>query len=139
MRKKFTKHNSFKNRFYTIFSNPFFWILTIVGNAIMLSGGLLLMKIESAVQSNPLQYIDYLLWSAGLITTIGYGDYMAVTVLGKYVVLALMLIGTLFIWSYMAFLVTGLFAPELASLEKEVHEFEKEVLDLKKIAISDKP
>ena len=104
----------------------------------MLFGGWTLMMIESSAQTRLLQYIDYLLWSAGLITTIGYGDYMAQTVLGKFIVLIMMLIGTLFIWSYMAFLVTGLFAPELASLEKEVHEFEKEVLDFKKNAVAEK-
>lgn len=121
----------FKNRFKTIFSHSFFWTLTIIGNAIMVLGSFLLMLTEREGQMHLMSYIDYLLWSAGLVTTIGYGDYMAQTTAGKIIVLLMMLLGTLFIWSYMAFLVTGLFAPELASLEKEFHDVEKEVRDLK--------
>lgn len=34
--------------------------------------------------------------------------------------------------SYMAFLVIGIMAPEITSLEKDVHEVEKEIRDLKK-------
>lgn len=120
----------FRNRFKIIFRHSFFWTLTIIGNSIMIAGSLLLMLCESKSQPRVLEYIDYLLWSAGLITTIGYGDYMAHTFAGKIVTLCLMLLGTLFIWSYMAFFVTGLFAPELASLEKEFHDVEKEVHQL---------
>lgn len=97
----------------------------------MIVGSLLLMAFETNVQPLINSYIDYLLWSAGIITTIGYGSYTPQTLGGKLTVLSLMLSGTLFIWSYMAFLVTGLFSPELASLEKDFHDVEKEVRGLK--------
>ena len=42
-----------------------------------------------------------------------------------------MLTGPIFVWSYMAFLVTGLIAPELSSLERDVHEVERELHGLK--------
>lgn len=74
-----------------------------------------------------MEYIDCLLWSAGTVTTIGYGDYIPHSFYGKITVLLLMLTGTLFVWSYMAFLVSGLISPEMASLEREMHEVEKEV------------
>ncbi len=103
----------------------------------MLAGGLLIMIFEMKVQPN-LSYLDFLLWSAGIVTTIGYGGYTAETTLGKLIVLMLMLVGTLFIWSYMAFLVTALFAPELSSLEKDFHDVEKEVRDLRVAADNEK-
>lgn len=121
-----------KIRFKAIFKNPFFWFLTIVGNSIMVAGGFLLMWAESLVpQFEGYQFLDFLLWSAGLITTIGYGDYMAHTVLGKLIVLGLMLFGTFFLWLYMAFLVNFLFTPELDKMEKEFKEIEKEMHDFK--------
>lgn len=89
------------------------------------------MFFENSSQTKSLHYLDYLLWSAGLVTTIGYGDYMAQTMIGKIIVLMTMLLGTLFIWSYMAFLVAGFFTPELKSLERDFHEFEKEIHELK--------
>lgn len=121
----------FKNRFKGIFKHPFFWMLTIIGNSIMLFGSALLMVFESSSQASELGFVDFLLWSAGLVTTIGYGDYMAVSLIGKFIVLGMMLLGTLFIWSYMAFLVAGLFAPELAALERDFRDVEKEIREQK--------
>lgn len=98
----------------------------------MLVGSFLLMSSEQNLPSTAgYQFIDYLLWSAGLITTIGYGDYMAHTMFGKFVVLALMLFGTLFLWLYMAFLVNVLFIPEFIKMENEFKEIEKEMHDFK--------
>ncbi len=72
------------------------------------------------------------------MTTIGYGNYMAQTIHGKILVLFMMLFGTLFIWSYMAFLVTSFFTPELKEIEKDFHEFEKEWLELGNSNFSDR-
>lgn len=64
------------------------------------------------------------------MTTVGYGSYTPETISGKFMILALMLFGTLFVWSYMAYVVRALIAPELSTLEKDVHELEKEVHQL---------
>jgi hypothetical protein len=120
-----------KSRFSHVFKNPLFWILSIVGNMIILVGGAALMLFEMPMKTGSNHYIDYILWSAGLVTTIGYGDFMAQTLAGKWTVLIIMLLGTLFIWSYMAFLVAGFFSPELKAFEKDIHEFEKDVRKLK--------
>lgn len=120
-----------KIRFATIFRNPFFWILTVIGNSTMLFGAFLLMWSEGSTLVKSYQFVDYLLWSAGIITTIGYGDYMAQTLFGEFVVLALMLFGTLFLWLYMAFLVNALFIPEFMAMEKEFEEIEKEMHEFK--------
>lgn len=120
----------FLKRLVALIRQRFFWILTFVGNMIILLGALIIYHLEVGLPGGPQSFIDCLLLSAGLVTTVGYGSYMAITVPGKIAILALMLIGTLFVWIYMAFLVTGLIAPELASLEKDVHDVEKKLHDI---------
>lgn len=115
-------------RLWALVRHPFFWTLTVIGNAIILLGAFVLYRFESGAG---LDFLDCLLWSAGTVTTIGYGNFSAVTSAGKVTLLFLMLLGTLFVWLYMAFLVTGLIAPELSSLERDVHEVEKELRDLR--------
>lgn len=124
--------NQYKSRFLAIVKNPFFWFLTVLGNSIIFLGAAAIYLFEHEVQKGALAFIDCLLWSAGLVTTIGYSDYSPMTFAGKLVVLGLMMLGTLFLWSYMGFLVSGLITPELASLEKDVEEVEKEIKGLLK-------
>lgn len=132
MSSKLVTLNQYKKRFLALIKHPFFWVLTIVGNSTILIGSLLIYWTENSFGKVPLGFLDSLLWSTGLVTTIGYGDFTPETTAGKIIVLILMMSGTLFIWSYMAFLVTGIMAPEISSLEKDVHEVEKEIRDLKK-------
>ena len=75
-------------------------------------------------------FLDALLWSVGVVTTTGYGNFIAITLGGKICVLVLMLFGSIFLWSYMGFLVTGLISPELAMIEKDVKDVEKEVKEM---------
>lgn len=100
---------------------------------ILLGGGLLYFFESSAQAEQPAEFIDCLLWSLGTVTTIGYGNYTPQTFAGKITLIALMITGTLFVWSYMAFLVTGLIAPELSSLEHDVHEVEKELHNIRSV------
>lgn len=124
--------NRSAKRFRNLFHNPFFWTLTFVGNGIVLIGSVLLWLFESAANEGKISFLDCVLWSAGTVTTIGYGDSTPQTTPGKLVLLALMLFGTLFVWSYMAFLVTGLIAPEIAALEKDVEDVERELRELRR-------
>lgn len=103
-------------------------MLTLSGNGIILLGSVLLWHFEGG---GKIGFLDCILWSAGTVTTIGYGDTTPESVAGKLTLLALMLFGTLFVWSYMAFLVTGLMASELSSLERDVHEVERELRGLR--------
>jgi len=118
-------------RFRTLIKQPFFWNLTAAGNAIIVAGSVFLYRFESGTQHPPLDFLDCLLWSTGTVTTVGYGSFTAYSLPGKIVLFFLMLLGTLFVWSYMDFLVTGLIAPELSLLEKEVRDVEKEIKELK--------
>ncbi len=121
------KFVGFKKRFLKLLRQPFFWALTVGGNIIVVVGAFLLRIFENISSTNNLDFMDYLLWSMGIVTTIGYGSYVPMTFAGKWIVFLLMACGTLFTWSYMAFLVTALLAPELAALERDVHDVEKEL------------
>lgn len=123
----------YTKRIRALLKHPFFWILTVSGNSLIVIGSLLIHFTEKSAQSQPFEYIDSLLWSTSLVTTIGYGNHVPLTFYGKMSVLVLMLLGTLFIWSYMAFVVTAIITPELSSLEKDLSEVERELLILKKI------
>lgn len=79
--------------------HPFFWALTIAGNAIILLGSFLLHTFEA---NSPPQ-----------------------TLYGKWTIVVLMAAGTHIVWSYMAFLATDFIAPDLSHLEKDAHEMEK--------------
>lgn len=129
--RKNTQMKDLKRRVWTLLNNRFFWVLTLAGNSLILTGSLLLWFFESNGQENSIQYIDCLLWSVGTVTTIGYGAVEPATLPGKITLLFLMLSGTLFVWSYMAYLVTGLVAPDIEALEHEVRDFEKEVRNLR--------
>lgn len=121
----------YKQRIKTLIKNPLFWSLTAIGIFLIIVGSVLLFHFESPpTLKPPLQPIDALLWSTSLVTTIGISNYSPETFFGKLTVVALMLSGTLFVWSYMAFLVTALIAPELTILEKEVMDIEKNIQNL---------
>lgn len=121
----------YKSRLLAVVKHPFFWFLTIFGNSVILFGSVLIYFFEGHSDQRALQFIDCILWSTGLVTTIGYADFTPQSMGGKLVVLALMMCGTLFVWSYMGFLVTGMITPELSSLEQDVHDVEKEIKDMK--------
>lgn len=120
--------NRYGKRILTLVNQPLFWLMTVIGNAMILIGSILLFQFEA---KEGLKFIDCILWSTSIVTTVGYVNYMPETFLGKMTILALMLLGTVFLWSYMAFLVSALISPALNSLEKEVQDVEKEISDLK--------
>lgn len=117
-------------RFKRLVSHPLFWIMTILGNSMILIGSFFLYHFES-VQNHTLEFIDCLLWSTSIVTTVGYADYIPRTIPGKITILTLMLLGTIFLWSYMAFMVSALISPALNALEKEVQDVEKEISIMK--------
>lgn len=86
----------------------------------ILGGSALLMLFESNANEEPKMFLDYVLWSAGTVTSVGYSDFTPQTIPGKLTILFLMLSGILFVWSYMAFLVAALLAPELADIENDI-------------------
>ena len=115
-----------RNRTITLIRHPVFWGLTIVGNSSIVLGSFILYHLESHSQTRTVDYIDCVIWATGMVTTVG-SDLTPHTVFGKFTIMILMILGSLFMWSYMALLVTALIAPELSILKKEIHDIEKEI------------
>jgi len=120
----------YTKRFIALVKHPLFWFLTVSGNLMIVLGGIILFYLESN-GDKPVQFVDCLLWSTSIVTTIGYANYAPHTFFGKITTMGLMLLGTFFLWSYMAFLVTALISPALSSIEKEMQDVEKELIELK--------
>ncbi|MFN8945640.1 MAG: potassium channel family protein [Pseudobdellovibrionaceae bacterium] len=120
------------HRILHLIQNPAFIGLTILGNSIIVLGSISFYYFEKTNHVPALSYLDCLVFSTGIVTTVGYGNVVIASVGGKLTVLFLMLMGTIFVWSYMAFLVTALLAPELINLEEETVKMEKKVLEAEK-------
>lgn len=111
---------------------PIFWAVTIFGNAFVLLGAILFHFIEKDQQDQTITFLDSLNWAVGLGTTIGYGDIMPVTNMGKILGIVLMIGGTVFLWSYMALLVGAIVAPEMNFFEREIKDIESGIEVIKK-------
>ena len=73
---------------------------------------------------------DALYWAISTATTVGYGDIVTVTALGKWLAMALMVGGTLFSALYTALFATALMKPEIDEIESELQNEEEEVAAL---------
>lgn len=78
--------------FRLITSIPFL-TLSFFGNFIVFSFAGIIYFIEKDVNPKMAHFIDALWWSFSTTSTVGYGDIVPVTTLGKMVGMALMLIG----------------------------------------------
>lgn len=130
-RRKSSKNRKiFIKRFLTFVTHPLFWILTLAGNALIIAGAFTMFYFESFGDLHP-TLIDCLMWSASIVTTIGFIPWVPVTTFGKITAIVLMLLGTFFVWSYMAFLLAAFISPALTALEKDFEEVEKELSELR--------
>jgi hypothetical protein len=113
-------------------SQPFFWILTLVGNGLLFIGSWAFHRAESGSNPQIGSFLDSFLVGAGLMTTIGFGSVNPMTPAGKILCVFMMMMGTLFIWFYMAFFVSALISKDLTSLEAEIEELESGLTEIHK-------
>jgi hypothetical protein len=114
-------------RLSRLLKTPVFWLFTIFGNALILVGALLFREFES--QGNPLanDILECLIWSMGMVTTVGASNLHPATFEGKILMIFIMMGGALFLWSYMALFIGALVDPELRAIETEVSEIQRNV------------
>ena len=118
-----------------------FWQLTIgVHGLILLAAGCLYF-VEIDINPKLHSFNDALYWAVATATTVGYGDITAVTVLGKWLSMALMVLGTLFSALYTALFAATLMKPELDIIEREILEEDLKVesLSRKVETLGDRP
>ena len=103
MRKEVQKNLSF---FYTqlkgLLISPFFVSLSLLGNFVVFLFAGLFYSIEKGINPNLNESIDAIWWSFSTVTTVGYGDLIPVTFIGKILGIMLMLFGTALFATYTA-------------------------------------
>lgn len=68
--------------------------IAVFGNLIMFPGALLFHWLERDVNSQVDTYFDAIWWAFCTVTTVGYGDVVPVTDMGRCLGIALMIVGT---------------------------------------------
>lgn len=123
-----------KTRLMPLMRMQAFWVVTFLGNGFVLFGATALYFLEKEYHPKSFTMLDSLSWAVGLVTTIGYGDLIPVTNLGKILGIIMMIGGTLFLWSYMALLVGVLLSPDISLIEREIKGIKRDTsIDDKKM------
>ncbi|GAB4013810.1 MAG: hypothetical protein Fur0010_11070 [Bdellovibrio sp.] len=112
-----------------ITSGPF-WFLTIFGNATTLALAGLVYHFEVGHNPKILTLFDACWWAFATITTIGYGDVVPVTTIGRAIGFVLMFMGTGFFVTYTALFSNALLGRELDRLDSKMELMKDEVQEI---------
>ncbi|HCU24835.1 MAG TPA: hypothetical protein DF383_07445 [Deltaproteobacteria bacterium] len=107
------------------FIHPVFFYLVIVGNALLIFATLIVHVHEKNINPQMPSYFDSLWWGVSTITTVGFGDIVPITRLGRVIGIILMYSGTVLFITFTSLLVTRWLSAEV---ERELTPLEKEIL-----------
>lgn len=94
MKRVTSKHFlSLQREMISVIFSPFFILLTIVGNSLILVAGYIFFLLEKGTNAKVHRLMDGIWWGFATATTTGYGDITPVTDLGKILSIMLMLTG----------------------------------------------
>lgn len=108
------------------FLHPTFFYLAILGNSILVTATLVVYAVERDVNPHMRHYFDSLWWGVTTITTVGFGDIVPVTALGRWIGIGLMYTGTVLFITFTGMLVTHWLSQEV---ERELTPLEREILE----------
>lgn len=129
------KNKNFLLRTFDLLRSPAFIFITFLGNSLIAMFAWLFYFLEKDINPNLNGFIDALWWSFSTATTVGYGDIIPITVVGKIVGILLMLLGTAYFAIYTAFFAQVFFKDAFSNwkkIEKEEASIEE---NLEKIRI----
>ena len=114
-----------------LFSNHTFVYLTLMGNGLLLIATAMVWLLEKNQPNAQIHsFFDALWWGVSTITTIGYGDLLPQTFLGRIIGIVLMYTGTVLFVSFTGVLLSTLLKEEveegIAPLKKEIQQEEKD-------------
>jgi voltage-gated potassium channel len=93
-----------------LIGSPFFILLTIFGNTLIGLASITFYHLEVGKNSKVVFYMDAIWWGFSTATTTGYGDITPVTMTGKLLGIALMLLGLALFAVYTALLAETILA-----------------------------
>ncbi len=122
--------------FKTLFSPPLL-IFVLLGNLCLAAGATLFYQYEMGVNPNVHNLFDVIWWGLTTVTTVGYGDIIPVTVMGRVAGIFLMLTGLLLFIGFSALFVSIFFSyieKDIDAVQKTTtSEFELVMKELKEI------
>lgn len=110
---------SLKRALIKLFLNPVFLRITVLGNSFILMGTLGFFYLEIGTNPHVRTAHDALWWALTTITTVGYGDVIPMTVYGRWLAMAMMIVGPALFWTYSALFAESLLSTEIEEMEKE--------------------
>mgnify|MGYP005648045189 CR=1 FL=1 len=109
--------------------NLLYYLLFCTG-AIIIFGSLLIFSVESAHPDSQINTIlDAVWWTVATVTTVGYGDVVPVTDLGKIVAIFYMFFGIGILALFISVLGTKFYKRRFEKEEKEISHAQKLILD----------
>ena len=120
----------------TLILHPVFGLLTLFGNGLILVSALALYWVEGGNNPQINSYLDALWWGVTSVTTVGYGDIVPITHLGRAIGVFAMICGTAFFWAFTALFATILLESDLSEGESVVVRKAIQTLRDKTVAIS---
>jgi voltage-gated potassium channel Kch len=118
----------FRKTLISLFINPIFLILTVIGNSIILTGATSFYYFEQGKNQLVTTYFDAYWWAMITVSTVGYGEIVPVTTAGRVTALLLIITGVAVFFSFVG-LFTGMFINiELEQMERDVQDLKKKVL-----------
>lgn len=107
------------------FLRPSFIYLVVAGNGVLLASTALVYALEKDINPRMASYFDSLWWGVSTVTTVGFGDIVPITIVGRAIGIVLMYTGTVLFISFTGMLVTYWIRQEV---ERELSPLESEVL-----------
>ena len=100
--------------------SPLFFVLTLVGNGIILFLAYAYFMVESSYRQ--LSFFDAIWFSFTTVTTVGYGDHTPQSMPGKIVAILMMLVGTSIFACFTALFANTLLHGDIIGLKKGVKD-----------------
>ena len=108
-----------------VLRNPVFLVLTLTGNCALFGSAVIFFFAEHKENPTVQSFGDALWWAFVTMTTVGYGDIIPVTGLGRFIAVVLMLTGGVLFLTFIALLASAFVELEFLELETEVRELRK--------------
>jgi hypothetical protein len=122
----------FFKRMWSLLRQPLFISITAVGNCVVLGSASLLYYLEFGKNPHITSFLDCVWWAVSTVTTVGYGDVIPMTQIGRVMGILTMIFGITLFWSYTALFAEALLTREILDLEDELQGIEIRLAQLQK-------